>query len=159
MKNDRFLNGILAGIGILILIALLLFFVRQNQAEYIADDTPRGVVHNYTLSVIQKDYEKAYSYLVESNNKPSLPAFQQGLSQQANEISQLNVTLGETFIDKQNATVQLSLRQYYEGPFNNLSRYSETAQLVLENGDWKIVSMPYPLWSWNWYPPTEKVVP
>lgn len=34
MKNDRFLNGLIAGIGILILIALVLFFVRQQQAEY-----------------------------------------------------------------------------------------------------------------------------
>ena len=67
-------------------------------------------------------------------------AFQLELSQLANQVSQLNVTLGETFIDKQNATVQLSLRQYYEGPFNNLSRYSETAQLTLEGGNWKMVS-------------------
>ncbi len=159
MKKDRFLNGILVGIGLLILIALVLFFARQNQAKYLSEDTPKGVVNNYILAVIQHDYEKAYPYLINSKDKPDKVNFQQELARTSNEISQLNVTIGDVYIDHDSATVQLNIRQYYEGAFNNLSRYSDVAQLTLENGQWKISSMPYPLWSWNWYVPNAYPTP
>jgi len=159
MKNDRFLNGMIAGIGMLILIALVLFFVRQNQADYLPDDTPNGVVNNYILSIIEKDYDRAYSYLVDNTQKPQQIFFQQELSRMANDINQISITVGEVFIEGQTATVQLSLRQPYERPFNNIGRYNEVAQLQKENGAWKIISMPYPLWSWNWYTEVIKPVP
>ena len=159
MKNDRFLNGMIAGIGMLILIALVLFFVRQNQADYLPDDTPNGVVNNYILSIIEKDYDRAYSYLVDNTQKPQQIFFQQELSRMANDINQISITVGEVFIEGQTATVQLSLRHPYERPFNNIGRYNEVAQLQKENGAWKIISMPYPLWSWNWYTEVIKPVP
>ena len=157
MKKDRFLIGIIAGIGVLILIAMLLFFVRQQKAEYLPDDTPNNVVHNYILSIIQRDYERAYSYLIDAPEKPGLSLFQQDLLQASSDIDQMNVTIGEIFIDGENATVQLSMLQSYQGPFNNFGRYTDSGQLKKENGEWKIVSLPYPLWSWNWY--TEDVKP
>ena len=55
MKQDKFLTGILIGIGVLILLALGLFFTRQDKREYVADATPDGVVHNYVLAVLNKD--------------------------------------------------------------------------------------------------------
>ena len=57
MKQDRFLIGILVGIGVLVVIALALFFTRRDQQEYVADDTPEGVVHNYALAVFREEYE------------------------------------------------------------------------------------------------------
>lgn len=159
MKNDRFLNGIIAGIGVLILIALVLFFVRQNQAEYQPDDTPAGVVNNYILGIINRDYERSYSYLLNSAKKPVQSQFQLELSRMSNEINQLNITLGETFIDADTATVQLSLRYPYDRPFTNMGRFNETAFLKKENNSWKIYSMPYPLWSWNWYSEEIKPIP
>lgn len=157
MKKDRFLIGIIAGIGLLILIAMLLFFVRQEKAEYLPDDTPSNVVHNYILAVVQRDYERAYSYLIDAPIKPGLSLFQQDLLRGSTDINQMNVTIGEIFIDGDNATIQLSMLQSYQGPFNNLGRYTDSGQLKKENGDWKIVSLPYPLWSWNWY--TEEAKP
>lgn len=159
MKNDRFLNGLLVGIGVLIIIALVLFFVRQQSAEYLPDDTPNGVVHNFILSVLERDYERAYSYLPNDPEKPSYSLFQQELSRTSNETNQVNITIGEVFMDGEIANVQLSIRQSYEGPFNNLGRYTESAQLKKENGEWKIVSMPYPFWSWNWYTEVIKPLP
>jgi hypothetical protein len=152
MKNDRFLNGLIAGIGVLILIALILFFIRQQQAEYRPGNEPNDVTHNYILGIMKRDYEKAYAYLAEGNEKPGFSQFQQELSRQNNEINHANVTIGEVFVDGENASVQLNIRQSYERPLlTNASRYAEFAQLVLENGEWKLTSMPYPLWSWNWY--------
>ena len=49
MKQDRFLTGILIGIGVLIIAALAVFFTRKDSQTYVADDTPEGVVHNYVL--------------------------------------------------------------------------------------------------------------
>ena len=57
MKQDKFLTGILIGIGVLIVIALGLFFTRQDKRDYVADDKPEGVVYNYVLAVVNKDYQ------------------------------------------------------------------------------------------------------
>jgi hypothetical protein len=151
MKKDRFLNGMLAGIGVLILIALVLFFVRQQQAEYRADDSPQGVVHNYILGLIQHDYERAYSYLADKPEKPDLAQFQLELTRSEIEIKRVSVTIGEVFLSGDTATVSLNMSQSYGGPITRSSWYTETAQLIRENGTWKIVNIPYPLWSWNWY--------
>jgi hypothetical protein len=159
MKNDRFLNGIITGIGVLILIALVLFFIRQQQAEYREDDSPQGVVHNYILGLIQHDYERAYSYLANKTEKPDLAQFQLELTRSENEIKRVSVTIGEVFLSGDTATVSLNMSQSYGSPITRSSWYAETAQLIRENGDWKIVSMPYPLWSWNWYNEEIKPLP
>jgi hypothetical protein len=159
MKKDRFLNGIITGIGVLILIALVLFFIRQQQAEYREDDSPQGVVHNYILGLIQHDYERAFSYLADKQKKPDFSQFRMELARSENEINRVSVTFGEIFITDDSATVALNMSQSYGSPITRSSWYAETAQLIRENGDWKIVSMPYPLWSWNWYNEEIKPLP
>ncbi len=59
MKQDRFLTGILIGIAVLIVIALAFFFSRQNTQTYVSEDTTDGVVNNYVLALLNKDYPKA----------------------------------------------------------------------------------------------------
>ena len=159
MKNDRFLNGIVSGIGILILIALVLFFIRQQQAEYRPNDTPNNVVHNYILALLKQDYEQAFTYLADNEEKPSLAQFQQELRRSANEINRVSVTIGDMFFTDDTASVTLSMSQSYGGPITRTSWYTETAQLVRQNNAWKIISMPYPLWSWNWYYSETKPLP
>lgn len=160
MKNDRFLNGLIAGIGVLILVAMVLFFIRQQQAEYRPGNEPYDVVHNYILSVMRGEHERAYQYLGEGVEKPSLTQFQQELSRQANEINRVNVTIGDVFMEGATASVQLNIRQSYERQIlPNPARYAEFAQLKMENGEWKLISMPYPLWSWNWYFEDAKSIP
>ena len=68
MRQDRFLTGILIGIGILVVAALAMFFIRRDDQAYLSDDTPEGVVHNYVVSILNKDYEKAYGYLAEPHS-------------------------------------------------------------------------------------------
>jgi len=41
MKQDRFLTGILIGIGVLIVIALFVFFTRKDTQTYIPEDAGR----------------------------------------------------------------------------------------------------------------------
>ena len=71
MRQDRFLTGILIGIAVLVVIALAVFFLRQGSQSYISEDAPEGVVHNYVLAVLNDDYEKAYGYLANLDNKPT----------------------------------------------------------------------------------------
>ena len=59
MKQDRFLTGILVGIAVLVVVALVAFFIRKDTQSYVSDDVPEGVVHNYVLAVLNGDYEKA----------------------------------------------------------------------------------------------------
>ena len=49
MKQDKFLTGILIGVGALVVLALVLFFTRQDKRDYLPEDTPEGVAHNYVL--------------------------------------------------------------------------------------------------------------
>src|SRR6185369_17425936 len=75
MKQDRFLTGILVGIAVLVVIALAVFFTRKNNQSYISENNPEGVVHNYVLAVLNKDYKKAYGYLADLDNKPTFDEF------------------------------------------------------------------------------------
>ena len=70
MKQDRFLIGILVGVAVLVVVAVGVFFLRQNDQTYIAEDTPDGVVHNYVLAIQLGDYDRAYGYLAEGEGKP-----------------------------------------------------------------------------------------
>ncbi len=51
MKQDRFLMGILIFIIVLVVAALVLFFVRNEKPIYGAEDKPEGVLYNYALAL------------------------------------------------------------------------------------------------------------
>src|SRR5512146_2086771 len=75
MKQDRFLTGILIGIGVLVIAALVVFFMRKDTQSYVSEAAPEGVVHNYVLAVLNGDYKKAYGYLADLENKPTYEQF------------------------------------------------------------------------------------
>lgn len=161
MKQDRFLQGILIGIIVLVALSLLLFFLRQGQAEYTAGDTPEGVARNFALALQKRDYPRAYEYLAEAENKPTLARFQQEFTSGRSNISGASVEVGAAVIDGDQATVDVTLIQAYGGLFSNVSRNLAGAVLVRQDDAWKITSFPYPYWSWEWYQPPvpEKPLP
>lgn len=159
MKQDRFLLGILVGIGVLIVIALALFFTRQDKQEYIPDDTPEGVVHNYALALYREDYEKAYEYLAEAGNKPTYNEFRQAFFNHYVDPSNAGLEIEETEIAGKEAYVTLSLIYNPSGPFSSGSRGTETARLERQDGEWKLLQMPYNFWSYEWYQPTPEPIP
>ena len=69
--------SIVVGIVLLIIVALVAVLTRSPQNEdYVADDTPQGVVHDYFLAIQRKDYDRAYSYLSDDlKSKPDLNQF------------------------------------------------------------------------------------
>lgn len=152
MKQDRFLTGILIGIGVLVVVALAVFFTRKDTQTYVSDDTPEGVVHNYVLAVLDKDYEKAYGYLADLEYKPTYEEFRRAfLNKEVNPDGQA-VDIGESTITGDEAVVDLALIYTSTDLFSTGYRNQQTASLVKQNGAWKLSSMPqYNFWAYNWY--------
>lgn len=158
MKQDRFLTGILIGIGILIVAALALFFTRQDKREYIADDTPEGVTYNYVLAIVNKDYEKAYGYLADLDNKPTYEQFRQSFFNGSVNPGNAGVDVGSADINGDEAIVELTLVYSPSDPFSSGYQNTDRALLVNQDGNWKLSAMPtYSYWDYNWY--LEKVQP
>ena len=150
MQRDRFLTGILVGIAALIVLALALFFLRRGTDRYMDEATPAGVINNYVLALQEQEYERAYGYLADSPSKPDLAQFQQSfLGGQQQAVSRTAVDIGDiaTANGDQTATVQLVLLETSGGLFSETRRSSQTATLVKQEGQWKIASGPYPIWS------------
>lgn len=152
MKQDKFLIGILAFIGLLVAAALTLFFVRKDTAVYRSEDTPENVVYNFALSIQLNDLERAYGYLADLENKPTKAAFFQSaqngyLNVSGNALQVVKVTLQ----GQDNAWVDVIIQYMGNGPFDSGWSNQGRANLVRQNGAWKISSMPYPYWSGDWY--------
>ena len=150
MKGDKFLTAILAGIGILILAALAIFFLRQSRETYLPDDTPEGVVHNYLLAILQKDYVRAYGYLAEGENKPSYEDFEMHFLGNSS-IEENSIEIGETRFVNDKALVQVILSNGTDPYRSYYTEGNESARLIRQDGQWRITEMPLPFWGWTWY--------
>jgi len=156
MKNDRFLLGILIGIGLLVALALGLYFLRQEQPAYRSDETPEGVVHNYVTAVQLGDYERAYTYLAEKSDKPTYNTFRQAfISMLDPENASLQIGGSYSYTPGE-ADVEVTILRSNNGLFGGTYREQQSVMLTLQDGEWKIFSGPYPYWNWDWYQATIK---
>lgn len=149
--RDRFLTAIFAGIVVLVLVSLVLFFARRQQVTYGDDSTPAGALQNYLIALSQRDYARAYAYVAETEGKPSLFDYQQSfMSYQADAIANTMIEVGKTTISpgEQSAGVEVTLISSSRGLFSDTTRDHQMVKLVRENGAWKISDAPYPYWSY-----------
>jgi hypothetical protein len=149
MFRDRFLTGILIGIGVLVVLALILFFIRQGSSQYVDESTPAGVLQNYFLALQKQDYQRAYNYLADTNAKPTLEYFRgQFQSYQGQNVADTTAEISDATVDAQieTATVQVVLMQGNPGLFGSVYRNQQTAFLIRQNGVWKISNAPFPFW-------------
>ena len=152
MKQDRFLTGILVGIAVLVVIALVVFFLRQNSQSYFSEASPEGVVHNYVLAVLHGDYNKAYDYLADLDHKPTYEQFKEAFQSGAVNPNNSAIDIGTSEISDETASVEVALIYNPSDPFSTGDRNVQRALLVKQGGAWKISSMPgYYLWDYNWY--------
>jgi hypothetical protein len=152
MKQDRFLAGILIGIAVLVIAAVAVFVTRQGKQTYSSEDTPEGVVHNYVLAVLNKDYQKAYSYLADLDTKPSYGNFRHSFATGALNPSSTGLKIGTADVTGDDASVDISTVNTPNDLFSTEYNNTGSAQLVRQNGAWKITSMPaYNLWDFSWY--------
>jgi hypothetical protein len=158
MKNDKFLIGIVVGIVILVVAAVSVVLLRGRSEEYITDNTPEGVVHNYFLAIQRQDYDKAYNYLSdEIKSKPDLNDFIL-IVDNYGDRSEASLKIGESTIDANRAQVQVTITTYRGGGFLDSGSYANRDTVHLRstpNGEWKIFQFPYPYWGYNWNEPRD----
>ena len=132
MKNDKFLIGIIAGIVLLVVVAIIMVLTRGQGEDYIADDAPAGVVHNYFLALQRKDYERAYSYLADDlQSKPDLDKFIRDMDSQRYGSSEASLQIGETRLDDDRSQVDvLALAPHIPVPIQSLRTVNRPASLL-----------------------------
>jgi hypothetical protein len=54
-------------------------------------------------------------------------------------------------INKDEAVVTLAIYYSNTDPFSSRNSIEDRALLVQQNGKWKLNSMPYNFWNYNWY--------
>lgn len=152
MRQDRFLTGILIGIGVLVVAALAVFFTRSDTQTYVSEDTPEGVTHNYVVAILNKDYEKAYTYLADLDNKPTYEQFRDAFIKGMVNPDDAAVDIGRSEITGDTASVEVAIVYNPTDPFSTGYRDMQRAVLVKQDGAWKLSSMPtYYFWDYSWY--------
>jgi hypothetical protein len=145
MRQDRFLLAILGGIGVLVVVALALFFLRQGKQVYESEATPTGVVHNYVLALQKGDYQRAYRYLADQQGMPDYSLFRNSFPNRE-ELASTAVQFSDEEISGDEAVLNMTMLHPGSGPFNEPFQDVQSARLTHQQGNWKILSVPYPFW-------------
>ncbi len=155
MKQDRFLVGILIFIGVLVVAAVSLFFVRNRAPVYGPEDTPQGVVYNYAVALQLKDYTRAYGYMAKKDNQPTFDTFQRAFLARQLDTSASALQIGDVqMLADGEAWVSLTIQYAGRGVFNSGYSNTDKAILIRQGGAWKITYLPYPYWEFDWDQPT-----
>jgi len=157
MRQDRTLQVIFVVILLIIALALGVFFTRRQTPRYMNDVSPKGVIHNYAVALLLEDYEKAYSYLKEGENKPSLGNFRNAFLTRQIDPTSTSLEIGSVRQNGDEAIVELLIIHNSTDPLMRGFTETNTATLIRNSsGEWKIANMPYPYWNWDWNnPPVE----
>jgi len=159
MQKDRFLQGILLFILVLVVAALGSFFLFQRNQDYLPETSPENVARNYVLALQKKEFEKAYTYLQKTDNTPTFPKFQESLIKQRPLLSDTGVRIVDISRSGDQAFLEIILIHGGGEPFGRTWREEDTGLLVRDNQEWKISHFPHPYWGWNWEsPPRPKPV-
>jgi hypothetical protein len=155
MKHDRFLMGILIFIGLLVVTALVLFFVRNDKPTYGSENKPEGVLTNYAVALQLHDYQRAYSYLADKVNKPSYDIFRQAFLTRQLDVSNSALQIGNVqMLQNGEAWVTVTIQYAGSGLLNNGWSSTDKGTLTQQGGTWKITYLPNPYWGWDWYQAT-----
>jgi hypothetical protein len=143
--SDKYLIGIVAGIALLVIVALAVVLSRP-EPEYRDDDSPDAVVHNYLLALRTDDFQRAYECLSPTlaGYPDNLEIFIENVEDRSykfrldNEVA-LNVESAKIRADT--ATVEvLETRAFDGGPMDSgqVNRGFDM-KLRQDNGAWKLV--------------------
>jgi len=155
-KTDKFLTGIVGGVILLVVISFTIAIFRP-EPSYLIDDTAKGVAHNYLLSLRQKDYDRAYSYLSPglTNYPPSLEDFIDDIESYSWNFRLKDTTrtleIDSTRIQGDRAWITVREIQFDQNGLFDSSQQARTFEMRLEQieGEWKIIYSQY-YWARCW---------
>jgi hypothetical protein len=105
------------------------------------------------LAVLNKNYQKAYGYLADLENKPTYEQFRDAFLKGIVNPNNSAVDVGKSEITGDTASVEVALIYSQSDPFSTGYRDVQRAILVKQSNTWKLSSMPgYYFWDYNWYP-------
>lgn len=150
--STRFLvvSGTVIGILVVVTVVLVLTVGDGGSPALFAEDTPEGVVQRFFLALEAEDYEEAYSYLSSvAREEESYQSWVRPLVRGREGLA-WTVTLGESSVVGNQATVEVTYTRYYpRAPlleFIDPIRTSNiTFHLEKEGSFWGITS---PTWFW-----------
>ena len=158
-KPDKLLIGIVSSVILLVVIAFAVALLRPK-ATYQSEDSPDGVAFNYLFALQQRDYERAYGYLLPSirGYPRTSEAFVDDIrnySWSFNELESASTTLEveSANLNGKRAEVKMKETRFYEGGLFDSRQYTNFFTITLrqgEDGAWKIEEADsYWLWCWN----------
>lgn len=144
-KTDRFLIAIIAGVVLLVVLALALALTRPAQS-YLPESEPGGVAHNYLLALKERDDARAYGYL-----SPQLAGYPADLDEFSADLDRnswnfnrdsATIDVGDARITDERAVVTVSETRFYEGGLFNSNQYTSSFDITLRREDdaWKVIS-------------------
>ena len=155
MKNDRFFIYLIIGIVIIVIFSFVFVLSNQNQATYVSDDTPEGVVNNYLLAWVNKDYAKIDNYLLDDDKKPTKSNIVDAVQNNKYSLENSGVSIQKTTITDDFTNVSIMIFNSNTPYDTDRNESSDFITLINQNGKWKISKAPYPFWNWDWYQNTE----
>ena len=132
------LVALLAGVALVVVIALVAVFTRGGPTQYAAD-TPEGVVQRYSQAVVDGDEAQALTYVV--------PDVADSCERADSGSDDYRMTLIKT--DERDATARVEVlvaTMYGPGPFGANEYESEAVFRLVKAGDtWLIETAPWQL--------------
>ncbi|WP_139230953.1 hypothetical protein [Microbacterium sp. cf046] len=137
-RSRTILIALIAGVALVVVIALIAVFARGGPAQYAAD-TPEGVVQRYSQAVVDGDVSTALTYLV--------PEIADTCDRIPVGTDDMRITLLETTERDDTARVQVLVVTVYGSDPLGSSEYEseEVFELVRAGGDWLIETVPWSL--------------
>lgn len=142
---DRFLLAIIAGIVVLVGVALTLTLTRPAPG-YLPETTAGSVAHNYLLALKQGDDERAYAYLSpELTGYPTtVDAFTADIDRYRWNFNRDSATISvaNERTTAERAVVTINETRFSEGGLFSSNQYSSSFSMTLRrHGDaWKLIT-------------------
>lgn len=134
-STNRLLGLVVAAISIVALIAVLALKETTPQLDA---KTPEGTVQQYLQSVTDRDFNSAITYLA-SDTKCKIEDFDQAYIDDS-----IRVSLLDTTITSNSASVKVSIENSSGDPFGGSYAEAQTFRLTQSDSGWKISGIPWP---------------
>jgi len=155
-SSNRLLMAIVIGAVVLVGIAIGVTLL-QPEPDYLSEDTPEGIAHNYLFALEKGEYQRAYSYL--SPNLPGYPITLEIFIESIEDSSyqfrmDRDTTLRVDSVKSNGETAAATINEniFYSGDIFGSNEYTNQFKmdLRLEDGEWKIIdSERYFAWCWD----------